>query len=33
MGHSDIRTTQIYDKRDEIERLKRIASIKLLKKS
>lgn len=30
MGHSDIRTTQIYDKRDEMERLRRIGSIRLL---
>lgn len=30
MGHSDIRTTMIYDKRDELERLKRISSITML---
>lgn len=30
MGHSDIRTTQIYDKRDETERLKRLSAISML---
>lgn len=27
LGHSDIRTTQIYDKRDEIERLRKISRV------
>lgn len=30
MGHSDIRTTQIYDRRDEMMRINSIAQVPLL---